>query len=242
MLRLQGRGLAGGSISGIATLIDMDAAVTGDRVESDIFIIRGNLPEDVLSSLPNRCCKDECGMVMCSGVLPNTPDFGNGKTVAAASGFDWEYFRNGDFVRIDGTSGTVEIENVTGKEVVNCAVKHNDRLLLLKRSGLVGSFRGKWASVSGYVEEGETPYAAALKELREEISAEGVSLLRAGKPVVTRKEATVWISYPFLFTIENDSITIDWEHTEYRWVKPAELPAYDTVPGFGRGLAALGII
>jgi translation initiation factor eIF-2B subunit delta len=41
---------------------------------------------------------------------------------------------------------------------------------------------------------------------------------------------TVWVINPFLFEAKSDSITLDWENTEYRWVHPAELASYDAVP------------
>jgi 8-oxo-dGTP diphosphatase len=242
VLRLHGRGLSGGSVSGRAAVVSPGVSPVKGRADSSIYIICGSPREHILSSIAEGCAGDEFGIVMCSDALLDLQGPVAGKRVVAASGFDGEYFRDGDHVSLDGSGGVVEIANVTGREVVSCAVTCRDRFLLLKRSALVGSFREKWASVSGYVEEGETPYAAALKELREEISAEEATLVRAGKPVVTRKEGTVWISHPFLFALENDSITIDWEHTEYRWIKIDELRGYDTVPGLDRGLASLGII
>ena len=42
-----------------------------------------------------------------------------------------------------------------------------------------------------------------------------------------------WVVYPFLFHIgKRDKIQLDWEHTEFRWIKPSDLKEYDTVPRF----------
>ncbi|MEM3851818.1 MAG: NUDIX pyrophosphatase [Methanomassiliicoccales archaeon] len=160
----------------------------------------------------------------------------------AVSGISPDYFQTGDLVRMDGSTGQVELENVFAKEVVTCLVQSGGKTLILKRSDLVGSFQRKWASVSGYIEENETPYEAALKEIREELSVSDPVLVRRGSPVISRKEGTVWISHPFLFSVALDTnIKIDWEHTDFRWITLNELSNYDTVPGLNRLIDALGL-
>jgi hypothetical protein len=42
--------------------------------------------------------------------------------------------------------------------------------------------------------------------------------------------------------MEGEDVTIDWEHTEYKWLLPSEVVAYDTVPGFGKLLADLRLL
>jgi len=109
-----------------------------------------------------------------------------------------------------------------------------DEVLLLRRSQQVGTYRGRWAGVSGYLEEA-APLAQAYREVEEEagLTREEVSLLRAGEPlVVLDAEADRrWIVHPFLFEIgPNAEVRVDWEHTETRWVRPEEVFAFETVP------------
>jgi 8-oxo-dGTP pyrophosphatase MutT (NUDIX family) len=47
-----------------------------------------------------------------------------------------------------------------------------DKLLILKRSDKVGTYKGLWGGVAGYVEENEEPYETALKEIKEEVGIE----------------------------------------------------------------------
>jgi translation initiation factor 2B subunit (eIF-2B alpha/beta/delta family) len=56
--------------------------------------------------------------------------------------------------------------------------------------------------------------------------------VRAGEVVrgFDEQADTVWIVHPFLFNIYEQTIRLDWEHTEYRWVDPNELHSYETVP------------
>ena len=52
------------------------------------------------------------------------------------------------------------------KKVVSCFIECRGCLILLKRSHRVGTYRGKWATVSGYLEK--PPDEQALTELQEE--------------------------------------------------------------------------
>lgn len=119
------------------------------------------------------------------------------------------------------------------RHVVTCFLKFGAKILLLRRSELVGSFQGKWAGVSGHVET--TADEQALVEIEEEASLcrEDLKLLKRGRPLeVNDDEAGVkWVVHPFLFQIkEPGKIKIDWEHQEIRWIDPEDIDNYDTVP------------
>ncbi|MDK2880975.1 MAG: 8-oxo-dGTP diphosphatase [Clostridia bacterium] len=120
--------------------------------------------------------------------------------------------------------------------VVTCFLEHGGEVLVLKRSSRVGSYQQRWAGISGYIEEGNTPLKQALIELREEagLQEDGVVLVKVGLPleVVDEKLAVKWVVHPFRFRLEDRrKIALDWEHTECRWVNPAEIRDMETVPG-----------
>ena len=54
------------------------------------------------------------------------------------------------------------------RSVATSFLTYRGKILVLKRSGKVGSYQGAWAGVSGYVEEDEQPLDTALKEVEEE--------------------------------------------------------------------------
>jgi 8-oxo-dGTP diphosphatase len=125
--------------------------------------------------------------------------------------------------------------NLPERHVVSCILERGGLILVLKRSGLVGSFRGRWAGVSGYVES--APDEQALTEIREEtgLGSDDVSLLKRGDVVEAEGDGTRWFIHPFLFRVVEDAkIMTDWEHTEHCWITPGELCDYDTVPGLER--------
>lgn len=125
--------------------------------------------------------------------------------------------------------------NYPEKHVITAFLWHDGKILLLKRSAKVGSYRGSWAAVSGYLETG-SPLDQALREIREEtgLDGTGVHLVGQGRPLsITDPDlGLAWIIHPFLFRIETpEAIRLDWEHDAAYWVLPEELPQYRTVPG-----------
>ncbi len=122
-------------------------------------------------------------------------------------------------------------DSLPEKHVVTCFLECDGRILILRRSELVGSFRGRWAGVSGYIET--TADEQALVEIEEEtgLCREDVELLKRGRPLRAEGEGVRWVVCPFLFRVkERDKIRIDREHSDKRWINPGEIDDYPTVP------------
>lgn len=126
-------------------------------------------------------------------------------------------------------------------QVVTCILEHAGKILLFKRSNLVGTYRGLWGGVAGYVEESENPYDTAIKEIREEagVSSDALVLVRKVDPIefsdTYEGRRYEWIVHPFLFHIKSkELVRFDWEHEEYRWISPSELKKFNTVPGLDK--------
>ena len=125
-------------------------------------------------------------------------------------------------------------DNLEEKHVVTCFLESRDKILLLHRSRQVGSYRGKWAGVSGYVES--PPDEQAVIEINEETGLDigDLQLLKKGESLVIDDEelATRWNVHPFLFHVNTpEKVKIDWEHKEFKWINPVDIDKYDTVPG-----------
>ena len=126
------------------------------------------------------------------------------------------------------------------KRVVTCFLESDGKILILRRSGQVGTYQGRWAGVSGYIEK--TSDEQALVEINEEtgLCEEDVKLMKRGKPLVIKDEklGVKWVVHPYLFHIKDrDKIKIDWEHKETRWIDPKEIDSYQTVPKLEETLA-----
>lgn len=122
-------------------------------------------------------------------------------------------------------------------DVVSCVLFRNGKILLLRRSEKVSTYKGFWGVIAGYVEEDEKPEETAYKEIREEVRIEkkDLRLLKRMKPVnvVDKYEGKrySWRIHPFLFELKRDvDVRIDWEHVDYKWIKPKNIVKFKTVP------------
>ncbi|PNX49030.1 MAG: hypothetical protein BV459_00885 [Thermoplasmata archaeon M11B2D] len=123
-------------------------------------------------------------------------------------------------------------------QVVTCILEKNGKILVLKRSKLVRTYRGCWGGVAGYVEDQEKPLDTAIKEISEEvgIQPDAITLVKEGEPIAisdtSEGRAYDWVVHPFLFHVKDKPrIRIDWEHEEYLWIVPSGIRTLETVPG-----------
>ncbi len=126
--------------------------------------------------------------------------------------------------------------------VVTVFITSHGRIAVFKRSERVGTYRGAWAGVAGFIER--LPLQQAYVELQEEagLTRDDVRLLGMGFPVLVEDAALdrTWAVHPFLFEVgDPDKITLDWEADKLRWIEPEEMAGLTTVPGLDRALAAV---
>lgn len=130
--------------------------------------------------------------------------------------------------------------------VVTCFLRHEGKLLLLRRSDAVGSYPGRWGAVAGHVAASDgdptaperEPIDAGREEIAEETGIETATLVRAGDPFVVEDSdrGTRWCVHPFLFDVETSSlgedvtVATDAETSEYAWVHAPEIRRRETVP------------
>ena len=139
--------------------------------------------------------------------------------------------------------GRIDYTHAETSPAVLCFVMHQGRLLLVKRSDKVLADGGKWYGIGGFLDD---PQKSLMQKIHEELNEElGVQekdieriytgkFLRVDDPFLKR----TWELYLALVELKIEpAIRLDWEHTEYRWILPDELPSYDTVPGLSKAFA-----
>ncbi len=141
-----------------------------------------------------------------------------------------DLLRTGDRVAVDADAGIVEAPDLVERAVVTAFLEREGRILVVRRSEKVGSFRGKWSGISGFL-EGPDPEAHARREVEEET---GITELRtiARGPVFRARgpDTMVYAIQPFRFAAPRGDVRLDWENVEYRWLPPNELEGLDSVP------------
>jgi 8-oxo-dGTP pyrophosphatase MutT (NUDIX family) len=109
--------------------------------------------------------------------------------------------------------------------------------LLLKRSPDRCKCPGLWESPGGLIEEGEEPREAALRELREETGLMG-DIEDSHQPARTTSIHGQFKVYPFLVGVDNRSVKLSSEHTDYSWVEDGDSDDRSTVSGYEREVGA----
>jgi len=135
--------------------------------------------------------------------------------------------------------------NLRFTNIVTSFIKNGNRILILKRSDKVKSMKCLWAGVSGIIEKNDTaPLARAKTEILEEtgINDEEIELLKANERIKIESaqyKNHEWNIFPFLFKTKNPEIKLNWENSEFKWIKPNEIRNYETVPELEKILFSL---
>ncbi|MFD1685485.1 NUDIX domain-containing protein [Halobellus litoreus] len=124
--------------------------------------------------------------------------------------------------------------------VVTCFVRERGKVLLTRRSDAVGTYRGRWAGVSGYVEsDSADPENGSLdaerdarRELREEIGLpdDDLELVRTGETIDVDDAEGSFVVHPFLFESDTREVTTNEELAAVEWVDPTAIRERETVP------------
>ena len=130
--------------------------------------------------------------------------------------------------------GRIDYTDSKVAPVVVVFVEHDDRILLLKRSETVGNYKGEWNAISGYLDRLEPVQRRALDEVKEEtgIGKDAISSLRFGRPFkFFDKKTNVRL---FIYTAvaslkKKPRVRMNWEHTQFRWVRKSDLAGFDTI-------------
>jgi len=111
----------------------------------------------------------------------------------------------------------------------------------LKRSQDVLTYKGKWNTVAGYLDQKRPIREKIFEELNEELGIieKDIQSYHIGQSYsfVDSSIDREWIVFPVLVKLSNiSSIRLDWEHTDYTWILPVEIDNFDTVPNAKKSL------
>lgn len=121
-------------------------------------------------------------------------------------------------------------------KIVTSFLKFGNRILILRRSEEVSTYKGRWGGVSGFIEKDEKPLERAVTEIKEEtgLTKNDFELMKEGRSFSFNDEneelGIKWVVHPFLFRTKNKNVKIEKEHFEFKWIKPDELEQYFTIP------------
>lgn len=110
---------------------------------------------------------------------------------------------------------------------VSAAAIVQDNKVLATRRGY-GAYKGWWEFPGGKLEDGESPEAALIREIREELSIE-VSVRNFLRTVEYDYPGFHLVMHCFLCSICSGSLTLN-EHEDVRWLSVDELDSVAWLP------------
>jgi len=137
--------------------------------------------------------------------------------------------------------GRINYANSKKAPVITVVIKYKDKILLLKRSDKVSTYKGKWQVVAGYLDEIKPIKEKVLEELNEEIKVEKniINKIKIGDYFEFEDSdiGKTWIVNPVLVELKKKpEINLDREHTDFRWINPKEIRKFDIVPNLDESL------
>ncbi len=131
--------------------------------------------------------------------------------------------------------GRIDYTDSKVSPVVTVIVEHGGSMLVMKRSGGVGSHQHKWGAIAGYIDESGSVEGKALQEMEQEagIGHGVVERIRIGRRYSISDGASGrrLIVYPVLVSLKRKpAVRLNWENTDYRWISPSELGSLDAIP------------
>ncbi len=132
--------------------------------------------------------------------------------------------------------GRINYHDSDEAPVITVFLSYNDEILLFKRSNKVATYHGKWNAIAGYLDEIKPIRYKVLEEIKEETSLteKDIETIHIGKAYKLRDEEIekTWFIQPVLVKLNHKpKIKIDWEHTEYKWIRKEDINKFDVVKG-----------
>ncbi len=131
--------------------------------------------------------------------------------------------------------GRIDYTDSNKSIVLNCFVKSGDEILLMKRSDKVSTYQGKWHILAGYIDEFVSIEDKVLEELREEagILPDKVKNFQIVDSFTVTNDNTGKSRRVYSTAVElkhKPEVKLNWEHTDFRWIKPEQVVDFDIIP------------
>lgn len=144
---------------------------------------------------------------------------------------DVDLLRDGDRAIVDADKGTLELVDVKTVESVSSVISIDGKILMLKRPATARSFPGVWSLCAGKIERGESPEAAAVREIEEETGITVTGPTKVLSPIHVREKNVIWKVHPFMFRADGAIPRINEENEELRLLDIGEIRGLELVQG-----------
>lgn len=139
--------------------------------------------------------------------------------------------------------GQVDYTNARWAPVINCVLKHKDKILVVQRSKKLNFYPGYWNGISGFLDDQKSLEQKISDELKEELGIQKFKIKRIMLGEIFDQEEPkykkIWVVHPVFVTVTTDTVKLNWEGRNYRWVTLNEAKKLKLLPGFDKVLHML---
>lgn len=132
--------------------------------------------------------------------------------------------------------GQIDYTNIKRAPVINCVVKFNDEILLVKRNSNMHFYPDYWNGISGFLDDNKNVEEKVIEELSEEASIGKGDIVSIKQGDIFEQAAPeydkIWIVHPMLVEVDTKKIKLDQEAQNYKWLKPEAALRLELLPGF----------
>ena len=137
-------------------------------------------------------------------------------------------------------TGQPDYTNIRWVPVINCVLRYEGKMLLVKRSSDLKLYPDFWNGISGFLDDQQSLEDKVKEEIQEELgmSPDHIQEIRLG--TIFHQDAPeykkTWIVHPLLVDVTTNKVHLDWEAKEFAWVPIQDVQKYNVLPGFDRVL------
>lgn len=132
--------------------------------------------------------------------------------------------------------GQVDYTNARWAPVINCVLKHKDKILVVQRSKELDFYPGYWNGISGFLDDKRSFSQKVKDELYEELGIPRKIVKKIRLCEIFHQEAPkykkTWIVHPVLVEVATNKVKLNWEAKNYKWVRIADAYKLKLLPGF----------
>ncbi len=151
--------------------------------------------------------------------------------------------RNMEKIKFKPKPGQIDYTNARWAPVINCVLKHKNKLLVVQRSEELNFYPGYWNGISGFLDDQRSLREKVADELREELGMPKSKIKRIQLGEIFDQEEPkykkIWIVHPVLVGVKTDKVKLDLEARNYKWVTFQEAKRLKLLPGFDEVLKRL---
>jgi 8-oxo-dGTP pyrophosphatase MutT (NUDIX family) len=129
--------------------------------------------------------------------------------------------------------GRVDYTHAPIAPTVMCTLKCGDEIFLAKRGYGLADANGYWSTINGFIDEDKSVAEIAANEFKEELGLTinpNIIKVAPSYTLTSQQEKRSYIIFPCLVMLDKKpDVKLDREHTEYAWIKRAELKNYHTL-------------